>query len=101
MSQAVTLPDVFQYQDYRKYLREVLQARQKLSPEYTIAQFSRAIGFSSHAGLGMVLSGKRELRPPYIDKCSKNLKLSLRQQLYLEAMIRIARQLTATGAMRF
>lgn len=100
MSQAVTslqphsfglneaLPSIFSYHDYRQYLKDVYAYRRKLDPTYNLVKFAKALGFSSHSGLAMILTGKRELRSPYIDKLVKHLKLSIRQQLYLEAMIR-------------
>ncbi|OFZ20479.1 MAG: hypothetical protein A2X94_10730 [Bdellovibrionales bacterium GWB1_55_8] len=90
-----SLPSIFDYDDYRAYLRDVLGERRKAKRGYTIAQLSKSLGFSSHAGLAMVLTGKRELRGEYIEKCVKNLKLSLRQQLYFEAMIRADRLSTS------
>lgn len=36
----------------------------------------------------MVLSGKRELRSPYVEQCIKNLGLKLNERLYFEAMLR-------------
>ncbi|HAR41749.1 MAG TPA: hypothetical protein DCS07_03835 [Bdellovibrionales bacterium] len=85
------LPNIFEYQDYRKFLREVIGARRKNRGGYSIADFAKALGFSSHAGLAMVLNGQRELRSPYVEACIRSLKLSLRQQLYFEAMIRADR----------
>lgn len=82
------LPDIFEYQEYRAYLKDVLKVRQNTRSGYSLVKFAKALGFSSHSGLAMVLTGKRELRGQYIDGCVRDLKLSIRQQLYFEAMVR-------------
>lgn len=66
----------------------MLAARKASDEAYTVARFAKALGFSSHSGLAMVLSGQRELGNTYIDRCVKELGLSIQQQLYFEAMVR-------------
>lgn len=79
---------VYRYQDYRRYLCDLIDLRKSRQPAYSRKIFARAIGFSSDAGLNMVLSGKRELRSPYLDRCIDNLNLPLNERLYFEAMVR-------------
>lgn len=81
-------PSIFDYQDYRTYLRAVLKERQDRLAYYPLQRFARALGFSSHSGLAMVLSGKRDLKSPYLEQCAKNLGLKVNERLYLEAMVR-------------
>lgn len=86
----VSLPNIFDYHDYRAYLRDVILARQRNDRKYTIEKFAHALGFSSHSGLIMVLTGKRELFPPYLDRCIKNLALASKQRFYFESLVRSA-----------
>lgn len=79
---------VFSYQDYRLYLKDVLQNRRDKNKNFNMKKMAQAFGFSSHAGLAMILNGQRELRPPYLDKCIKFLNLSINERLYFEAMVR-------------
>lgn len=83
-----SLPNVFEYQDFRAYLRDVLDARRRSDPNHTLARFAKSLGFSSHAGLAMVLARKRELHDPYLERCVRALKLNFKQRLYFEAMVR-------------
>lgn len=84
-----SLPSVYDYQDFRTYLRAVIDHQSRTrSGGFSLAQFAKALGFSSHSGLAMVLSGKRDLRDPYLEKCVKFLKLNVRQRLYFEALVR-------------
>ena len=84
----VEKPDVFSFTDYREYIKEIIKYRRAKLKSYTIKDFAQAIGFSSHAGLAMILTGKRQLKSPYIEKSIKNLKLSVRERVYFEALIR-------------
>lgn len=86
----VPRPDVFAYSDFRKFLLDFIAHRKTLKRSYSRAQFARSIGFSSESGLNMVLTGKRNLRGPYLDKCVRNLRLSIQERLYFEALIRSA-----------
>ncbi len=86
-TKAQQIPDVFAYQDYRKYLKAVFEFKKTVKPGYSLKNFAESLGFSSHSGLAMILSGQRNLRQPYLDKCIKCLKLSLKQRLYFEAMV--------------
>jgi uncharacterized protein (TIGR02147 family) len=95
-SLVVALPSVLDYHDYRSYLRDVLQTRQRQDKNYTIAKFAKAIGFSSHSGLAMVLSGKRDLSSSYVDRCVRNLGLSGKQRLYFESLVRVSEQPAAS-----
>ncbi len=81
-------PDVFQHQDYRRYLLGMIEYRRLLRPSYRRSDFAKAIGFSSESGINMILSGKRELRPPYLDRCIANLRLNVSERIYFEALIR-------------
>lgn len=82
-------PSVYDYQDYRLFLRDTIEYLQKhRSGGFSLVQFAKALGFSSHSGLAMVLSGKRELRDPYLERCVKYLKLGMKQRLYFDALVR-------------
>ena len=63
------------------------------SPRYGRRHLARALGFSSAAGLNMILIGQRELRPPYLHRTAKIFDFSPAEQLYFEAMVN-ARLLT-------
>ena len=81
-------PKIFDYEDYRVFLVDVIHARRKRIKKYTRKNFAKAIGFASDAGLNMVLSRKRELRAPFLDRCIRNLRLPMNERLYFEAMVR-------------
>ncbi len=86
---------IFNYQDYRSYLRAVIDERKLSRRNYSRKSFAKSIGFASESGLNMILTEKRELRSPYLDKCIKNLELNTSERIYFEAMIR-AGKLTPT-----
>lgn len=76
-------------------MRQVIDYRKSKRPNYSRKAFAKALGFASESGLNMVLTNKRELRSPYLDKCIKDLELSTSERIYFEAMVR-AGKLTAS-----
>ena len=82
-------PVVFDYSDYRQFLRDfVRHLGATRASGFTQAKLAKAIGFASHAGLAMVMSGKRELREPYLGRCVKFLDLGLKERLFFDALVR-------------
>jgi uncharacterized protein (TIGR02147 family) len=82
--------NIYAYREYRKFLVDTIEARKMRIKGYSRAKFAKALGFASDAGLNMVLTGKRELRSPYLDRCLKNLRLNIGERMYFEAMVRAA-----------
>ena len=82
------LPSVFEFQNYRQYLKAYLDFRKKIDSRYTVAKMAGQMGFSSHAGLAMILSGQRELRSPYIEKFCQMVDFKIKERLYFEALLR-------------
>lgn len=58
-----TPPDINDYQDYRTYLRDVVDHLRATDPAFSYRQFSRVAGFKSHTLLPMIIDGKRNLSP--------------------------------------
>lgn len=93
ISQNVMKPEIsiYHYQDYRLYLKDVIEQRRRERNSYSRRTFAKTIGFASESGLNMVLTNKRELRPPYLDRCIRSLALSTPERIYFEAMVRAGR----------
>ena len=61
MAESVSLPSVFEYLDYRTFLRDHYTASKQLKPQYSFRYFSRRAGLSSSNFLKLVMDGKRNL----------------------------------------
>ena len=57
----VRLPSVYEYLDYRQFLRDHFAASKKAKPQYSFRYFSRRAGLSSSNFLKLVMDGKRNL----------------------------------------
>jgi uncharacterized protein (TIGR02147 family) len=70
-----TLPSVFEYVDYRAFLREHFAASKELVAHYSFRYLARRAGFTSSNFLKLVMDGGRNLGPGAVEKVAKALKL--------------------------
>ena len=69
------LPNVFEYEDYRLYLRDYYQAKKKLDSKFSFRVFANEGGFKSSATLKRVFDGERNLSLNGIEQFIKALHL--------------------------
>ncbi len=81
------LPDVFQYQDYREFLKHWFEAKKKQRNNYSGAIFAKKGGFNSHTLLKMVIDKKRNLTYNTLLAFSKALGLKTKQRQYFEKLV--------------
>jgi uncharacterized protein (TIGR02147 family) len=72
---AEELPSVFEYTDYRQFLKDHYEARKAQDKKYSFRFFARRAGLSSSNFLKLVMDGKRNLGATTISKFVKALKL--------------------------
>jgi len=60
--------DIYQYDDFRLYLRDVFAARKKEEPSFSYRKFARAAGIRNPGYLLDVIKGKRSLSAKVLDK---------------------------------
>lgn len=83
----VSLPSVYQYLDYRLFLQQWLEAKQKATPGYTLSRFARKADCSySHAR--NVLHKERDLHPPQLDGFIAALRLSNEEAEFFTLLVR-------------
>jgi len=68
-------PDIFEFLDYREYLRAYYAAAKSSVPAFSYRYFSRRAGFSSPNYLKLVTDGQRSLTPGSTRKMLKGLGL--------------------------
>lgn len=61
MRQKATRINLFEYQDFRAYLKDVYRQEKASNPSFSFRNFSRRAGFSSPNFLKLVMEGKRNL----------------------------------------
>jgi len=69
------LPSVYEYVEYRQYLRDHFAASKRIKKQYSHRYFARRAGLSSSNFLKLVMDGKRNLGPSTISKFVTALQL--------------------------
>lgn len=78
---------VFDYRDYRQYLRDALSHRRVIQQGASLRQTAQRIGFKAPSQLTMILGGKRRLPIWALEPLSRILKLSSHESKYFEGLI--------------
>lgn len=87
MKNAVTQPNIFQFLDYRAFVKEMYYYRKKRNPSFSHRTFSRLAGFKSSNYLKLVTDGKRNLSNDAIFKFAKALKLNGNETSFFEKLV--------------
>lgn len=85
--QIVRMPSVFDFQDYRRFLKEWLFWKKQVQPGYSATIFARKAGIKAHTLLGMVIRGERNLSFETIRHFGKGVGLSQPELSYLEKLV--------------
>lgn len=81
------LPSVYEYADYREFLRDHYAASKRMMQKYSFRYFARRAGLSSSNFLKLVMDGKRNLGPSTIDKFVKALKLDAEEATFFADLV--------------
>lgn len=85
----MSAPRVYDYLDFRAFLRDWFDARKRLDPSYSLAVFARA-GDCSKAALANVLSGERTPRAESLDAFARAMALEPAERRYLGLLVDLA-----------
>ena len=66
---------VYQYRNYRKYLRDFYHEKKRSNPYYSFRVFSMRAGFRAPNVLKLVMDGERNLTRNSVEKFIKGLSL--------------------------
>jgi uncharacterized protein (TIGR02147 family) len=81
------MADIFTYLDYRRYLQDSIEERQRLQPRFSLRLISQRMGIRSMGFLSMVLSGKRNISEKLIIALGKIFKLNKKEQQYFRSLV--------------
>ncbi len=81
--------DIFQYQDFRKYLKDFYHHQKKVNPAFSFRFFARRAELPSFNYLKLVMDGKRSLTPDYLRKFIRGMKLSNKEATYFETLVHL------------
>ncbi len=80
-------PSVFEYSDYRAFLREMFQYKKETTPGYSHRYFARMAGFASPNFLKLVIDGQRSLTSASISQVAKGFKLKKPEREFFENLV--------------
>src|SRR5690606_14227800 len=81
------MPDIYQYSDYRIFLKELLEERKRENKQFSHRAVLQKMGISSTGFLANVLSGRKNLTPEQVQKLSAILKLKAGEARYVECLV--------------
>ena len=84
---AVTMINLFEYQDYRAYLRDYYEERKKAGKGFSYRSFSSQAGINAPSFLYYVITGKRNMTKKTILKISQAIGLSHEEGDYFENLV--------------
>ena len=76
------MPDLFNYTDYRKFLKDYYEEQKAKDAKFSHRYFTMKVGFSSSGYFSDVLAGKKNLSGAFMLKFAKALKLSKEEEEY-------------------
>lgn len=81
------IPSVYEYIDYRLFLRDHFEASKKQKPQYSYRYFARKAGVASANFLQLVMQGKRNLGPASVESFARALKLDAREASFFADLV--------------
>lgn len=81
------LPVLFNYRDYRIFLRDWYAARKAREPGFSYAVFARRAGLGSRAHFQNVTAGRLNLPPEGVERFSKGLRLTREEAEFFALLV--------------
>jgi uncharacterized protein (TIGR02147 family) len=79
--------DLYQYTDYRKYLRDYYEAKRASQKEFTHRHIAQAVGFKSTGTFAQILQGKTNISPQTVSHFVTFLSLKKDEADYFELLV--------------
>lgn len=93
---ATGLIRVFDYLDYREFLKDVYHRNKALDAKFSCRYIAAKVGFKSASYFTQVLHGRTDMTPAMALRFAEFLKLERRESEYLELLVLYARSRSAT-----
>jgi uncharacterized protein (TIGR02147 family) len=86
--------NIFQYTDYRAYLRAYFEERKKRDPKFSHRYLCRRLGLAAPNSIMLVMQGKRNITRSLAFRISEEFKHSVKEAEYFESMAGFAQAKT-------
>ena len=80
-------PDIYKYDNYRIYLRDLFEGRKKIDPLFSHRIFAKAAGISNPGFCIDVIAGRRKVSKAALEKIIKGFELNDREAEYLHILV--------------
>lgn len=81
------MSEIFEYSDYRKYLKDLLEDRKRANRLFSHRAVLQRMGISSTGFLANVISGRKNLTPVQVQKICQIMKLKASEARYFECLV--------------
>jgi uncharacterized protein (TIGR02147 family) len=88
------MDSIFEYTDYREYLRDYFLKRKKIDSKFSHRWLARKLDLSTSNFILLVMQGKRNLNPSLCLKIADVFKLSKKECEYFENMVNFSQAVT-------
>lgn len=78
---------IFEYLDYREFLRDYYQSKKAANPAFSLRAFSDKIGFKAKDFISRVMQGDKNLSTQSIQKIVTGLKFGKREATFFEDLV--------------
>ena len=80
-------PNIFEYDNYRTFLKNLYEALKESQASFSFRYFSKKAGFRSPNFLKLVMEGKRNVSPSSIEKFSQALDLNKEETIFFRNLV--------------
>lgn len=87
----MTMPSILEYDEFKSYFSDLQSRFPGKKRKLTLNEFSDLLGYKSPRTVGMVMTGKRLPSPELTARLQGKLKLTPKESLYLQLLIRKAK----------
>lgn len=94
-------PSIYQYSNYRDYLRDFYQWNKCQDPAFSLRYFGARAGIKSYNYLKLIIDGERRLTSKFLSPFSKALKLTAHEHRYFETLVNFSEAQDAVVKMSF
>jgi uncharacterized protein (TIGR02147 family) len=79
--------NIFDYQDYRKFLKDIYDDRKKKSKKLSYRKLAQKVGFNSAGFFTNIITGKRGISPQIAQRFAEFFRLKIKEKEYFKMLV--------------
>jgi uncharacterized protein (TIGR02147 family) len=101
VSQSPKKVNIFEYDNFRSYLKDSFEALKREDKKYSYRFFARLAGFKAHSFVKLVMEGQSDLSEDSIEKFAKALKLNKEEKFFFGNLVLLNQSKTAPEKQKY